>query len=120
MSRREEMNALEARRGPGQSKKRKEVVDALRVGLPGHHPRGEQNLDFGGEKQPLAPRVALASPIERADAEAVACQQQLAPFFIEQAKGELAAQLKRHFRTVVLIEMRQQLRVAVSLEVVAA
>ena len=60
----------------------------------------------------------MPRPVERADAEAIAGQQQLLLAFVPQRDGELAAQLLEDAFAVIFIKMRDQFGVAMGAEVV--
>ena len=62
------------------------MIDPAPIRPRGHHARGEQRLDLRGEEQP----VALPRPIERADAEAVAPEQELASACHPRARWQTA------------------------------
>ena len=85
---REELDAPEAGGRPRQRGEGEDVVDPVQVGLGGDHAGGEERLDLRGEEEP----VALAGPVERGDAEAVAPEEQAGAADVPERHGELAAE----------------------------
>ena len=84
------------------------------------HAGREKAFDFGGEKQLPAVAVAPHRIEERTDADPVSCQHQDVLFRVPEAEGELAADMLEHAVAVLFPQVRQQLRVAVRAEAVAA
>ena len=100
MARLQILDALEACRRTGHRKEVEDLIDAAQIGPYLDHAAGEQRLDFRAEQQPLAALVALSLPIERADAEAIACEDHATLADVPKCKGELAAQLGEHIRAM--------------------
>src|SRR5262249_39212266 len=113
---RQELDVLEAGDGPGQREEAEQVVDAAQVGPGRHQPGGEQAAYLGREEQP----IGLARPVQRADAGAIGPQEQLLSAAVPQGDGELAAQVLEDGLAVLLVEVRNDLGVAVGAEDVAA
>src|SRR5262249_37699958 len=90
-----------------------------RIGTRRNQARREQRLDLGREQNELAIRRPLPRPVERADAEAVAGKNELAPALVPERDGELAAQLLQHALAVILPQVWDELRVAVRAELMA-
>src|SRR5207244_10986268 len=89
MAWRQRLNAVETGHRPRQREEREELVDAARV-RPRLDQAGRQKpLDFGSKQQPFPLRRALSGPVQRTDAEAVACQEQPLPPLIVQGNGKL-------------------------------
>ena len=74
-----------------------------------HHAGSQQRFDLGREEQP----VALPRPVERADPEPVAPEQQASLAFVPQRDGKLPAQPLEHSLLMLLPKMRDDFRVAV-------
>ena len=114
------LDSLEAGHRAGHAEEGEGVVDAAAVGAGVDHAGGQQSLDLRGEQEPLAGRGLLPGPIERADAEAVAAQDESLSLLVPQGNGELAAQVLEHPLLVVLPGVRDDFGVAVGAELVAA
>ena len=84
-------------------------------GRGGHGAGGEQRLDLGAEEQP----VALAAPVQRADADAVAGEEDGALGEVDERQRELAAQLLEDALAVLLVEVDDDLGVGMGAEDVA-
>src|SRR5215467_8673570 len=67
--------------------------------------RGKQCFDLRPEIKP----IPLSRPVQGADADAIARQQHLALFDIDQHEGKLALQVLKHVLTVILVEMNDDL-----------
>lgn len=85
------------------------MVDAPAVRPRRHHAGCQQGFDLGGEQQP----VALPRPVERADPEPVAPEQQASPALVPQRDGKLPAQPLEHAPLMLLPKVRDDFRVAV-------
>ena len=105
----QQLHALEARDRPRQCGEREDVVKAQAVGPRRHHAGSQQRFDLGREQQP----VALPRPVERADPEPVAPEQQASPALVPQGDGKLPAQPLEHSPLMLLPKMRDDFRVAV-------
>ena len=101
---------------PRQRKECKELVDAARIGPHVDQSGGKEGLDFGSEQQPFAVMRALARPVERADAEAVARQVQPLAALIIKGNGKLAVKLEEGCFLVILPKVRNDLRIAMGRE----
>ena len=108
VARRDRLDALEeGARGPG-AERVEEQVDAHRVRPRRDQPRGEQRPDLRAPEQPaVGHRV-----IERADAHAVAAQDQRARVPVPDRDGVLAPRLFEDRLAVILVEVGPQLGIA--------
>ena len=116
MARRERLDPLEERPRRPRAEEREEVIDPLRVGPRLDQPRGQQRLDLRAPEQPA---VALGV-VERADAHAVAAQDQRPVGAVPERDGELAPGLLEHPLAAVLVEVDPGLGVAAGRQPVAA
>ncbi len=109
------LHAFEHGAARAHGEEREELVEAARVGRGGHGAGGEQRLDLGAEEQP----VALPAPVQRADADAVAGEEDGALGEVDERDGELAAQLLEDALAVLLVEVDDDLGIGVGAEDVA-
>ena len=119
MSGQQGLDSLKTGGRSGQCKKGEHLVDAADIGPDFDKTGRQQALDLRSEQEPLAGRTTLPGPVERADAEAVACQNELPAVLIPQGQGKLAPQMLEHARAVILPEVGNHLGVAVGPEVMA-
>ncbi len=92
-----------------------DVVEPARVARGRDAARGQQRLDLGTEVDP----VALLRPVQRANADAVAGEEDRALREVDQRQRELAFELREHAFAVLLVEVHDQLGVGVGAEDVA-
>src|SRR6185437_1923357 len=96
------------------------MIDTTRIGSSLHHPGGEERLDFGSEQQPITFLRGLSCPVQGTDAKAVARQDDATAAAVPESEGELPAQVRKQFFLIVLPAVRDQFRVAVGGEAMAA
>ena len=113
---RQEVDPFEARHRRRQGGESEDAIDPAQVGPGGHHSRGQQCLDLGGEEKP----VALACPVERAYAKAVPAENKFLLAFVPQGDGELAPQADEHFFLTLFPQVRNDFGVAVGDEAMPA
>src|SRR5437016_4452097 len=92
------------------------MQEAARINTGRHHSRCNEGADFGGKEKP----IALSCPVKRADAEAIAAQNQAARARVPNRESKLAAKAREHSRPILFPEVRQQLRVATTAQVMTA
>ena len=80
------LHALKHRAARAHGEEREDVVEPARVGCGGYAARGQQRLDLGAEVD----QVALLRPVQRADADAVAGEEDRAFREVDQRQRELA------------------------------
>ena len=112
MARRHGLNAFERGAAPAERRKSEKVVEPVPVSHRPHRARGDERLDLGSEIDD----VALTRPKQRTDADAISRQYRDAAREIHQHEGELTFEMGKQILAVFLIEMNDQLGVAVSAE----
>ena len=115
VARQDRLHALKHRAPCAHGEEREDVVEPARIGDGGNAAGGQQRLDLGAEVNP----VALLRPVQRADADAVAGEEDRAPGKVDQRQRELPFELGEHCLTVLLVEVHDQLGVGVGAKDVA-
>ncbi len=109
------LHAFKHRASSAHGEEREDVVEAARIACGRDTAGGQQRFDLGAEVDP----VALLRPVQRADADAVAGEEDRALREVDQRQRELALQLREHALAVLLVEVHDQLGVGVGAEDVA-
>ena len=112
MARKELGDVLERRLRCGEVAEREIRVDRVVVESRLDQPAGEQGFQLGGEDD----QVASDGVVERLDPEAVACEDEAPSRTVPDGDREHPAQSRGEARPVLLIEMRDDLRIATGLK----
>ena len=91
------------------------MIEPARIGGRVHGAGGDQRLDLGAEIE----EVPLPRPEQRADADAIPREQHNAPRKIDQHESELTLEMGEQILAVLLVEMHDELGVAVGAKHVA-
>src|SRR3954453_15133143 len=116
MAGRQKLDALETSSRTRNRRKSENMIDPSSIRAGRDHAGGEQSLDFRREQQP----VILPCPEKRRDPEPVASELKLPATFVPQCDGELPAQSFPRSVAVILPQMGNDLRIAVSNEAMSA
>ena len=116
MPRRQKLHAFKTSHRPRHRSEGEDVVNPPQIRLGTHHPGCEQPFDFRRKQQP----IALPRPVKRRDAEAVAAEREPSSLLLPQRDGKLPAKPLKHALLVIFPQMRDDLRVAMSAQLVPA
>src|SRR5262249_14148231 len=120
MSRQQALDARETGDRPWQGEERKGVIDAAWIGPRRHQSGSQKALDFRSEQQPIAVGSCLTGPVQGTDAETISGQDEFLLAPVPQGQGKLAAELFQHAFAEVLVQVRDDLGIAMGSQDMAA